>query len=150
MKITRIAHQFNGVHFHGDPRYIHYNAYLDTSGKIEIGKKVVISTGVILLTHDYSFTVGLYSINEIPKTDISFVMSISIGDNCFLGANAIILPGTIIGSNVIIGAGSVVSGVVKDNTIIAGNPAKKIADLNEWIIRKKNTIPKEFFHIDKN
>ena len=51
---------------------------------------------------------------------------ISIGEGCFIGANCIILKGTVIGNNCVVGAGSVVCGVFPDNVIIAGNPAKII------------------------
>lgn len=51
---------------------------------------------------------------------------ISIEDDCFIGMNSIILKGTILGNNVVVGAGSVVSGHFPDNCIIAGNPAKII------------------------
>ena len=43
-----------------------------------------------------------------------------IGEGCFLGANSIILKGTTLGKNVVVGAGSVVSGTFPDNVIIAG------------------------------
>ena len=49
-----------------------------------------------------------------------------IGDDCFIGANSILLKGTTLGKNVIVGAGSVVHGKFPDNVIIAGNPAKII------------------------
>ena len=51
---------------------------------------------------------------------------ISIGDDCFIGMNSIILKGTTLGNNVIVGAGSVVHGSFPDNCIVAGNPAKII------------------------
>lgn len=54
---------------------------------------------------------------------------IVIGDDCFIGANSIILKGTKLGNNVIVGAGSVVHGEWPDNCIIAGNPAKLIKQL---------------------
>lgn len=49
-----------------------------------------------------------------------------IGDNVLIGANAIIMGPIKIGNNAIIGAGSVVLHDVKDNEVVAGNPAKKI------------------------
>lgn len=51
---------------------------------------------------------------------------IFIGDGCFIGANSIILKGTILGKNCVVGAGSIVSGTFPDNVIIAGNPARVI------------------------
>lgn len=51
---------------------------------------------------------------------------ILIGDDCFIGMNSIILKGTTIGNNVVVGAGSVVHGTFPDNCIIAGNPARVI------------------------
>lgn len=56
---------------------------------------------------------------------------ITIGDNCFIGMNSIILKGTTLGNNVVIGAGSVVHGTFPDNCIIAGNPAKIIKHLKQ-------------------
>lgn len=54
---------------------------------------------------------------------------IVIGDNCFIGMNSIILKGTTLGNNVVVGAGSVVHGTYPDNCIIAGNPAKVIRQI---------------------
>ncbi len=56
---------------------------------------------------------------------------IEIGDDCFIGMNSVILKGTKLGNNVIVGAGSVVHGSFPDNCIIAGNPAKIIKMLDE-------------------
>ena len=56
---------------------------------------------------------------------------IVIGDDCFIGMNSIILKGTTLGNNVVVGAGSVVHGTWPDNCIIAGNPAKLIKRLDE-------------------
>jgi acetyltransferase-like isoleucine patch superfamily enzyme len=108
---------------------------------IEIGDRVVISDHVILLTHDYSYTTGLIAIGESPKQDISINGKIVIHNNVFIGMNSLILPGTCIYDNVIIGAGSIVKGIINANSIYAGNPAKKIADIGEYVNKvqaKKN------------
>lgn len=55
--------------------------------------------------------------------------AITIGNNCFIGCNAIILKGTILGDGCVVGAGAVVSGVFETGTVIGGNPAKVIKKL---------------------
>lgn len=57
---------------------------------------------------------------------------IHIGSNVFIGMRSIVLPGTTIGDDVIIGAGSVVKGVVPAGTVWAGNPAKQIRDMDSF------------------
>lgn len=58
---------------------------------------------------------------------------INIGKNCFIGCNSIILKGTVLGDNCVVGAGAVVSGKFEDNCVIAGNPAKIIKRLGEEV-----------------
>jgi len=143
------AHSFNGVTFSGKPRFIHPSAVLDATANIVLGDNIVISMGALFLTHDYSYTVGLKAINEKPQTDIAIVLPIKVGDDCFIGANSIILPGTVIGSNVIIGAGSVVKGVIPDFSGISGNPAKIITDIRDWARIKKETVDQKSLLNDK-
>lgn len=94
---------------------ISFGSYLDKTNPkdIYIGDETFIATGVIILTHDYCRS--LYK-----KT--------YIGKQCFIGANAIILPGISIGDHVIVGSGSVVTKDIKSNCIVAGNPAKIIKE----------------------
>lgn len=54
---------------------------------------------------------------------------VHIGDDCFIGTGCIILKGTMLGRNCVVGAGSVVHGEFPDNCVIAGNPAKIIKHL---------------------
>lgn len=51
---------------------------------------------------------------------------VTIGDNCFIGVNAIILKGTVLGDNCVVGAGAVVSGQFEAGSVIVGNPARVI------------------------
>jgi acetyltransferase-like isoleucine patch superfamily enzyme len=57
------------------------------------------------------------------------VKPIKIGNNCWLGTSVIILPGSKLGNNCIVAAGSVVNEEFKDNSLIGGNPAKFIKSL---------------------
>ena len=63
---------------------------------------------------------------------------IKIGDNTFIGNEALILPGVTIGRNCVVGAMSVVSRSVPDNTVVAGNPAKVICTTDEYYQRIKD------------
>ncbi len=103
-----------GMHIHHSA-LISLKAHLDKTNPkgIYIGKKSVITTGVVILTHNYVMGDGTF-------------VDTKIGDNVFIGANAIILPGVTIGNNCIIGAGSVVTKNVDSFSIVAGNPAKLI------------------------
>lgn len=57
------------------------------------------------------------------------IRAIKIGENVFIGCNCLILKGTKIGDNSVIGAGSVVSGEIPANCLAAGNPARVLRDL---------------------
>lgn len=119
------------------PMYIDPSAYLDgvDYSKISLGSHVVISREVMLLTHDYSMTRGFEAIGKYTK-EVREVKSITIGDNSFIGARVSILPGTQRGKNCIIGAGSVVKGIISDDQIVIGNPAIVIGNTKEWAEKK--------------
>ena len=65
-----------------------------------------------------------------------YLRPISVGNGSFIGAGVSLLPGTNIGKNCIIGAGSVVKGIIPDNSIVIGNPAKVIANTVDWAQNK--------------
>lgn len=96
--------------------FIHKSVWFDSSERyslIKIGRAVTLSRDVILLTHDYSIRNAINAVEENSENlKYKFLKPISIGSNVFVGARAILLPGTEIGDNVIIGAGSVVKGQV--------------------------------------
>lgn len=128
----------SGIALTGTPRFVAKSARFDDFELISLGDRVVISSGVIFLTHDYSFTTGLIAINEKPKTDIGILGPIIVGDNVFIGMNSIILPGARIDKNVIIGAGSIVRGIIEENSVVSGNPAVKISDIRSHTEKLKS------------
>ena len=100
---------------------------------IEIGNHVRIAQGVIILTHDYSW----YVLKGMTGEVLGSSGKVNIGNNVFIGMNAIITAGVTIADNVIIGAGSVVTKDCLANGIYAGNPAKKIMDIEEFYKRRR-------------
>lgn len=106
---------------------------------LEIGDYAKITSGVVILAHDYSRSVLRRAYGEI----IGEAKKTTIGENVFIGMNAVILMGSQIGNNVIIGAGSVVSGKIPDNTVVAGNPAKVIMSLNDYYNKRKGAYIEE-------
>lgn len=98
--------------------------------KITIGQDVTISRDVLILNHDFSITQGLKTVDK--KQTGYFLKEVKIGDNCFIGARAVLLPGTMIGKNSIVGAGTVVKGIIPENSVVIGNPARIIMSTEEF------------------
>ncbi|MEJ3576485.1 DapH/DapD/GlmU-related protein [Pseudomonas fragi] len=96
---------------------------------IEIGNNVTFAPNVKLIAHDAS---------TIQITGHAKIGRISIGNNCFIGNGAMVLPGVSIGDNCIIGSGSIVTRDIPENTVAAGNPAKSICTRNEYTIKIKD------------
>jgi maltose O-acetyltransferase len=112
----------------GPRTFIARTAYLDPGHPwlITIGDESGLSPGVIVLAHDASMRL------HMGCTRIARVV---IGDRVFVGAGAIILPGTRIGDDSIVGAGAVVRGDIPPGSLVVGNPASVVSDVAsvaEW------------------
>ncbi len=94
---------------------------------IEIGDNVTLAPRVHILAHDAS-TKKFLNYTKIGK--------VKIGNRVFVGTNSIILPGITIGNDVIIGAGSIVTHDIPDGQVVAGNPAKIICTIGNFLERK--------------
>ena len=90
-----------------------------TAGEIYIEDEAKIAMNVSLITNNHDFY----------DREILTIKDIRIKKNAWIGSGAIILPGITIGENAIVGAGSVVTHDVPDNTVVAGNPARIIKEL---------------------
>lgn len=128
--------RFCGVKFTGTPNYISSDVYVDACELITLGQDCVISKKVVLLTHDYSLTTGMKAIGKLFDKDKQIIGEIKVGDNVFIGLGAMLLPGTTIGDNCIIGAGSVVKGLIPDNSVVVGNPAKVVCSIQDYASKK--------------
>lgn len=102
---------------------------------IEIGDYTNIGGNVKILDHDFHPIEA--EARKRNNMDMVGKKAIKIGENVFIGCNSIILKGTQIGDNSVVGAGSVVSGKFPGNVVIAGNPAKIIKELECENITKK-------------
>ena len=98
---------------------------------IEIGDNVTMAPRVHILCHDAS-----------TKTFLNYtkIGRVTIGDNVFIGAESVVLPGVRIGSNVIVGANSTVTHDVPDGSVVAGSPAKVICTLEAYLEKERNRM----------
>ena len=98
-------------------RFAHINAWRD----VQIGRNVLMADRVFISDADHNFT-DL----EIPiiKQGDRFKGSVCLGDGCWLGIGAVILPGVTIGRNAVVAANSVVTKSVPDHAVVGGIPAR--------------------------
>ena len=97
--------------------YYNFDTYISENGVI-IGKDVAIAPGAKIISGKH-----------IPGNiwEYATKKEVRIGDYCWIGSNAVILPGVTLGANTVVGAGSIVTkSFPEGNCIIVGNPARKI------------------------
>lgn len=116
------------LHAQGDGCFISKAANIPDPHLVSIGSNVWITSGCQLLCHDAS----VIMINKMRKAHLDRVAPIVMGNDCFLGNNSVILPGITLGSQTIVGAGSVVTKDVPDDSVVAGNPARLICSLQDY------------------
>ena len=110
-----------------DDVYICHRVSFIVGDSITIGKYTVIASDVCFVSENH----GIDLEKRIPYQKQELILApINIGENCWIGEKVIILPGVVLGNNVVIGAGSVVTKSVPDNCIAVGNPAKIIKKYN--------------------
>jgi Acetyltransferase (isoleucine patch superfamily) len=102
---------------------INYDCVLLDCTKIIIGDNVLIGPGTKIVTASHPM-----DINE-RRERITVCHPVKIGNDVWIGAGAVILPGITIGDRSVVGAGSIVTRDVPSNTIVAGNPARKLRSL---------------------
>ncbi len=107
----------------GDNFFLNVNCKLMDSGKITIGNNVFIAPNVCIITEEHAMDI------EQRIAGLEYTHPVTIGDNVWICAGALILPGVTIGEGSIIGAGSVVTKDIPSKCLAVGNPCKVIRKL---------------------
>lgn len=105
------------VHF-GNNVYVNNSVTLVDDADIYIGDNVMIAPHVVISSAGHPID------PELREKQMQFNISVHIGNNVWLGAGAIVLPGITIGDNSVIGAGSVVTRDIPPNVVAVGNPCR--------------------------
>ncbi|MBQ9472343.1 MAG: sugar O-acetyltransferase [Ruminococcus sp.] len=112
---------WGGHHIHfGSNVYLNSNCTLVDDGHIYIGDRVLIGPNVTIATANHPQQA------ELRAKGLQYNIDVRIGENSWLGAGVIVVPGVTIGKNAVIGAGSVVVKDIPDNVLAVGNPARVI------------------------
>ncbi len=115
--------------------FANYNCTILDVAKVKIGDNCQFAPNVAV------YTAG-HPIHPVSRnSQYEYGISVTIGDNVWIGGNSVIVPGVHIGSNTVIGAGSVVTKDVPDWVIAAGNPCR--------VIRKITEEDKEYYYKDR-
>lgn len=124
-----------GIHTHlGKNVYVNFNLTLVDDTHIYIGDYVMIGPNVTIATAEHPIEPNL------RKKAAQFNIPVTIGNNVWLGANSVILPGVTVGENSVIGAGSVVTKDIPANVVAVGNPCRVLKAISEH--------DKEFYYKD--
>lgn len=115
-----------GTHIEvGKNFFANYNCTIIDVAKVKIGNNCQFAPNVSI------YTAG-HPIHPVSRNSLyEYGISVTIGDNVWIGGNTVILPGVHIGSNTVIGAGSVVTKDIPDWVVAAGNPCRVIKQITE-------------------
>lgn len=109
----------------GEATFINHGAYLMDAGKITIGSHCFIGPNCGMYTAIHAM------LPEERNRGIERAKPIVLGDNVWLGGDVTILPGVTIGSNTVIGAGSVVTKDIPSGVVAAGNPCRVMREITQ-------------------
>ena len=111
----------------GDDSIIEHGVHIYAASHLTIGKHALIASGCMITdnNHGHHPPAGGYARQKLIAT------TTTLGDNVWLGENVAVLPGSLIGDNVIVGANSVVNGVLPPNCIAVGSPAKPVKTFDQ-------------------
>lgn len=110
-----------GVNIHvGNNFFMNFGGVILDCADVNIGDNCLIGPQVGIYT-------ACHPLDPIERIrGIEFAKPITIGDNCWIGGHATINPGVILGNNIVVASGAVVTKSFSDNVVIGGNPARVI------------------------
>jgi len=124
--------KYMGVNFGANLR-IYGKIYWSTEPWIiTLGENVHLTDNIYFVTHD-----GGTLLYRKHIKDLEITKPITIGNDVYVGINTVFLPGVKVGNNVVIGACSVVSRDIPDDSVVAGNPARIIKTSEEYLKKLK-------------
>lgn len=141
-EISRIVKKLLGK---SENAFINPPFYCDYGSHIEVGKnffanynctiidvaKVTIGDNCQMAPNVSIYTAG-HPLHPVSRNSLyEYGISVTIGDNVWIGGNTVILPGVHIGSNTVIGAGSVVTKDIPDWAVAVGNPCRVVRKITE-------------------
>lgn len=126
------------MQFEGRPNYISSKIWFDGTdyGLIALGDGCTLSSYIRVLTHDWSPHTVLRARGLEPISPVGAIKGVSIGRGAFVGTGSIIMPGAQVGDFCIIGAGTVVRGMVPEYSIVVGSPGVIVGDVRDYLSRK--------------
>jgi len=125
--------------FVGKNCFINYNCTMLDNARITMGDNCLLAPNVSIYTAGHT----LYP--DLRSMGYEYGVAVTIGDNVWIGGDTVICPGVHIGSNCVIGAGSVVTKDIPDWSLAAGNPCRVIRQITEedkeFYFRKRKISP---------
>ena len=119
----------------GENFFANYNLTVLDVGLVRIGNNAQIAPNVSI------YTAGHPVHPDSRNSGYEYGIAVTIGNNVWIGGNAVIMPGVTIGDNVVIGAGSIVTRDLPSNVIAAGNPCR--------VIREITDADRDFYYKDR-
>ena len=117
---------WGGKHVHfGKNVYANFNLTLVDDTHIYVGSHTMIGPNVTLATAGHPI------LPELRERGYQYNMPVRIGENCWIGAGVVVLPGVTIGDNVVVGAGSIVTRDLPSNVVAVGNPCHVLREVGE-------------------